>query len=220
MPGTDHAPPRLLEACASWARYLEDASGDAERRAYVRRELPRLSADRPLFLEILRGIAEGAPYPDVHRPTLFPNEIVLYTHERRLFSLRMLLAEPGCSTPIHDHGSWGVITPFAGALEVVHYELQGPGSEESFPGLRATARRILHPGEADEVHPLDEGIHRTGNAGQDTLVMLSVYGRPVRRPYVLGFDPEQDRVYRIYTPRTRKRMLARDVLGTAGDRDV
>lgn len=50
--------------------------------------------------------------------------------------------------------------------------------------------------------------------------MLSVYGRPVRRPYVLGYDPEQGRVYRIYTPRTRKRMLARDVLGTAGDRDV
>ena len=209
------APARLLEACETWARRLEEASSDAERRACIRRELPRLSADRPLFLEILQGIAEGAPYPDVHRPTLFPNEIVLYSHEQRLFSMRMLLAEPGCSTPIHDHGAWGVITPFVGELEVIHYELRGRGSEESFPGLRPIAQRILHPGETDEVLPLDEGIHRTGNAGQDTLVMLSVYGRPARRPYVLGYDLEGRRVYRIYTPRTRKRLLARDVLGTA-----
>jgi hypothetical protein len=215
MTGTAGAPARLLEACEIWTRTLEGASSDAERRAYVRDALPRLSADRPLFLEILRGIAEGAPYPDVHRPTLFPNEIVLHTHERRLFSLRMLLAEPGCSTPIHDHGAWGVITPLTGALEVVHYALEGPASEETFPGLRTVAQRILHPGETDEVHPLHEGIHRTGNAGQDTLIMLSVYGQPVRRPYVLGYDPERQRVYRIYTPRTRKRMLARDVLGKA-----
>jgi len=40
---------------------------------------------RALFGAILRNIFDGASYPHVHRPILFPNEIVLYTHEQRLF---------------------------------------------------------------------------------------------------------------------------------------
>lgn len=209
------APSGLLEACEAWGRELKRCAGEAEQRTLVMEKLPELSADRPLFRRILRNIADGAPYPDVHRPTLFPNEIVLYTHEQRLFSLRMLLAEPGSFTPIHDHGAWGVITPFTGTLEVVHYALREPGPAGSFPGLDRIAQRILRPGETDELLPLERGIHKTGNAGQDAMVMLSVYGRPVRRPYVLGYDPGRMRVYPIYTPRTRKRLLAREVLESA-----
>lgn len=40
---------------------------------------------RALFGTFLRNIFDGASYPDVHRPILFPNEIVLYTHGQRLF---------------------------------------------------------------------------------------------------------------------------------------
>ena len=40
---------------------------------------------RALFGAILRNIFDGVPCPHVHGPILFPNEIVLYTHEQRLF---------------------------------------------------------------------------------------------------------------------------------------
>ena len=139
---TSGPPAGLLEACEAWGRELEGCSGETEQRALMRERLPGLSADRAVLRAILRNIADGAPYPDVHRPTLFPNEVVLYTHERRLFSLRMLLAEPGSYTPIHDHGAWGVITPFTGTLAVVHYMLREPGPGESFSGLDESAQRI------------------------------------------------------------------------------
>lgn len=205
-------PAELLRVCEEWGRQLVRFSEDNDRMAYISDALTRLLANQTLFQKILQNIASGAPYPDTHRTTLFPNEMLLYLQENRVFSLRMLLAEPGAYTPIHDHNAWGVITPFFGELNVIGYERVKSQSEDRFSGLREILHKTLHFGETCQVLPLNEGIHKTGNSGEETLVMISVYGQPIRRPYVLGYDLEQEKVFRIYTPRTRKKMLAKDAL--------
>mgnify|MGYP001232104170 CR=1 FL=1 len=212
MPMTAQMPHELRIECETWATELESALDDAERIAFMRRALPRLLENRALFLALFHAIASGASYPETRRPTLFQNEIILYLHEQRLFSLRMLMSGPGEYTPIHDHNAWGVIAPWSGTLGVTTYERLDTGDREGIARIRRKRHRGLRPGDTEDVLPLDQGIHCTGNEGEDILVMLSVYGRPVRRPYVLAFDAENERAYPLYTPRTRKRLLAKELL--------
>ena len=204
-------PPELIRVSDAWAERLEGLT-DPHRIAFMQKALIQFLANQDFFRKLLQNIATGAPYPDTRRTTLFPNEIVLYLHDRRSLSLRMLLSETGSYTPIHDHNAWGVITPMVGELDIIGYERLNPRSGNQFSGLRQTLHKTLYPGETAQVLPLEKGIHQTGNSGQGPLVMISVYGKPVRRPYVLGYDLDRNRVYRIYTPRTRKRMLAKEAL--------
>jgi len=212
MSMTSQMPPELLNTCESWSKTLKQQTDVTSQIAAIRDALPRLLENRDLMLDILQRIARGDAYPDTRRATMFENEIILYLNERRLFSLRMLLSGPGDFTPIHDHNAWGVIAPFSGTLDVISYRRLNDGSGDPAAPIEKTGHRVLSPVETAAVLPLDEGIHSTGNSGDETLVMLSVYGTPVRRPYVRGFDPDRNRVFRIYPQRKRKRMLAESVI--------
>jgi len=214
MSMTSQMPEELRNECGTWATKLEGRLDERECIAFVRRALPRLLEQRELFQNVLQNIASAAPYPDTRRSTLFENELILYIHEQSLFSLRMLMSRSGEHTPIHDHNAWGVIAPLTGILGVTTYERMDDGTREGIADIRRKSHRVLHPGDTEDVLPLNRGIHRTGNEGGDILVMVSVYGKPVRRPYVLEFNMEEGRTVPIYTPRTRKRILAREVLDT------
>jgi len=209
-------PEELSSTCKTWAAALEALKGDLDRIAYIQEELPTLIGRRALFMEILSGIESGAPYPDTRRSTLFNNEVILYQDERRRFSLRLFLAGPGEYTPIHDHNAWGVITPLIGRLGVTSYRRLDDGSEELAAHLEENRSRVLDPGESGKVLPLNKGIHRTGNEGRGVMVMVSVYGLPVRRPYILGYNPDERRAYRMYSPRTGKRVHAKEALVQMG----
>ena len=199
MSRKEEIPFALQKACTDWTGALEAMESRDRRMDFIQRALPELMKDRNLFFEILDRIASGASYPDTRRATLFSTEIVLFLHERRAFSLRMLLARPGQATPIHDHNAWGVISPLVGLLGVIRYERLDDGSRETVANIRESSHRVLRPFETETVLPLNEGIHRTGNEGDGVLVMISVYGRPGRRNHVLEFDPTRGRV--TYTPR-------------------
>jgi hypothetical protein len=60
--------------------------------------------------------------------------------------------------------------------------------------------------------PLNEGIHTTGNSTQDPVIMVSIYGSPIRRLHVNGFDVEKRRVFKLYAPKVKKKVLARQTL--------
>jgi hypothetical protein len=60
--------------------------------------------------------------------------------------------------------------------------------------------------------PLNEGIHQTGNPGPDITLMISIYGSPLRRLFINRFDFEHSRVYKLYPPRIKKKLLAAQAL--------
>jgi hypothetical protein len=62
------------------------------------------------------------------------------------------------------------------------------------------------------VIPLNEGIHQTGNPVDGTTIMISIYGSPIRRPYINRFDYKANTVEKVYPPRIRKKMLAIEAL--------
>jgi predicted metal-dependent enzyme (double-stranded beta helix superfamily) len=191
-----------------WSESLQNFTGNEARIRYIGQEMPALLLNRRLFEKILNNIERGKNYPDVRQATMFTNEFVLFINNRRLFSARLYIYDPGQYTPIHDHNSWGVYGCVHSRIEVIRYRREDDETEPGYVRLSEIERLLLHPGETASVLPLNDGIHQAGNPAGKTSVMLSVYGTPIRRLHVNQYDALQNRVSKLYPPRLRKKMLA------------
>jgi len=203
---------QLQMICQTWAAAIKTIGGREGRIAFFEAELPALLVNRPLFEGVLKGILSGSPYPDLRQETLFGNELILYLDPGRMFSLRLYLFGPGEHTSVHDHTSWGVFGSAFGKLEVVRYRREDDGTDPDQAQLSLSRRLVLRPGETETTLPFDQGIHRTGNPGDGTTLMVSVYGTPLRRLYIQRFNLENGRVHRVFPPRIKKRILAEQAL--------
>jgi len=206
----------ILAVCERWSQALDGLPGSEARRDFLVGEMQSLLRDGALCAQILRALTRGNEYPDVRCATMFDNEIPLYADKNRLFSVRLYLWAPGEYTPAHDHSAWGVYGPFTGQFRVVKYRLKESQPEKAAATLEKTGELRLLPGEVDLTLPLEEGIHKTGNPTERTIATLHVYGAPLRRLHINGYDPGRGIVFPIYTPRTRKRMLASQALESLG----
>ncbi|MBI5013937.1 MAG: hypothetical protein HZB55_00400 [Deltaproteobacteria bacterium] len=209
-------PDGIAPFCDACAEGLSGVADDRARIERVRDDFCRLLGETELFARLLAEIAEGTGPVDLRRPTAFDNELLLYAHPRRLFSLRLYLYEPARFTPVHDHNSWGLLGPVGGVLEVVGYRREDDGSRPELARVAPAGRRTLRPAETASTLPLDEGIHRVGNPTDRTVASLSLYGQSLARGYIQEFDPETGRVYRILRPHEKKRMLAAQALAALG----
>ena len=90
-----------------WTQSMQKIKGRNERIAFTRAEMPALLLNRRLMEKLLTDIVKGKRYPDIRQATMFSNEFILYINNRRLYSVRLYIYEPGQYTPIHDHNSWG-----------------------------------------------------------------------------------------------------------------
>jgi hypothetical protein len=97
---------------------------------------------------------------------------------------------------------------------VVRYRLAGAGPEPNQARLALATRGVLGPGDIETTMPFDEGIHRTGNPAEGTTLMVSVYGRPLRRLFIQCYNLEDGRVDRRYPRHLKKRMLTALALET------
>lgn len=214
MPQPSKAPPELLSICSTWADGLDRLTEREDKIAYFREMLPALLLNQPLISNILREISREATYPYRSRGTLFDNELLLYLDKRRRFSLRMYLHATGEYTPIHDHSSWGVLGNASGKMEVIKYRREDDGLKEDFARLRQTDRITFHPGQTDTTLPLNDGIHQVGNPTDKTLIVINVYGTPIRRLHINQFDAENNRVVKLFPSRLKKKMVATETLKT------
>jgi predicted metal-dependent enzyme (double-stranded beta helix superfamily) len=202
----------LPNICRKWAVTVKSISGSEGRMDFFRDELPSLLANRALFEGVLKGIANGNPYPDVRQETFFDNEVILYRDPARLFSLRLYIFGASEHTAVHDHTSWGVSGSVFGKLEVVRYLREDDGSNPDQAQLARPEHVVLRPGATEKTLPFDQGIHCTGNPSEGTTLMVSVYGTPLRRLYIQRFNLENGSVHRVFSPRFRKKLLAKQAL--------
>jgi hypothetical protein len=203
---------KLSGSCRHWSEAVSRKSDALDRLAFFKTELPGLLVQRELFYGILEGIIRGGSYPDTRQATLFDNEFMLYRDRGQRFSVWMYLYGPGDYTPVHDHNSWGVSGSALGELEVVRYRRADDGSDPASARLALAGRELLRPGQTEVTRAFDEGIHKTGNPSAASLIMISVYGRTLRRQFLRQFDPDTGRVQAIYPPRVRKQRLAEQAL--------
>ena len=205
-------PEEIISICTALGKSLKRCKEDEERIEYAKKALPNLLLNRQVFADLLRNVIEGAAYPDLKRATMFDNELILYTDPSRLFSLRLFLWGPLEYTVIHDHNSWGVIGPVSGVLDVFNYIREDDGSKDGYARIMESEKLKCLPGDTAYTLRLDKGIHKIGNPAEDTMVSLSFYGNPIKRNYLQAFEMKNNRVYRILSPQTKKKMLAKKFL--------
>lgn len=94
-------------------------------------------------------------------------------------SLFALVWLPGQWTPVHDHGSWGVVGIVEGVLEERAFmSAHGDIAGDSGIVLRRGGVVLLNPGSVSTFVPNPDHIHMTGNAtGRAPCVSLHLYGR-------------------------------------------
>jgi len=104
----------------------------------------------------------------------------IYFDGNDTLSLFALVWLPGQWTPIHDHGTWGVVGVLEGTLEernLIRVDTQEKDALENIELVRGGVI-LLSPGAVTSFVPNPDHIHVTGNGDQQkTVVSLHLYGR-------------------------------------------
>jgi predicted metal-dependent enzyme (double-stranded beta helix superfamily) len=147
--------------------------------AEVETAAERVTAIAPL-MQTLAGEAEAFLSADHLRsePGHYARNAIHIAPSGNL-SLFALVWLPGQWTPVHDHGSWGVVGIVRGLLEERSYMSEtGNIGADSGIRLRRGGVLLLNPGAVSSFVPNPDHIHVTGVSQQrETCVSLHLYGR-------------------------------------------
>jgi predicted metal-dependent enzyme (double-stranded beta helix superfamily) len=146
-----------------------DMEGAADRVTAVAPLMQRLAASAADFLsaEHIRSDPEHYARNAIH---------IAPSGNLSLFALVWL---PGQWTPVHDHGSWGVVGIVRGVLEERGYmSVSGDITANTDIRLKRGGVILLNPGSVSSFVPNPDHIHMTGVAKErETCISLHLYGR-------------------------------------------
>ncbi len=159
---------------------VEQFIGDA---VHAARDCPDaadcVQAIAPLMLRLV-GQAKTFLTPAHYRsdPQHYARNAIHIAPDRSL-SLYALVWLPGQWTPVHDHGSWGVVGVVEGVLEERAYMCpHGEITCNEGIHLKRGGMVLLPPGSVTTFVPNPDHIHRTGvPESRDKVVSLHLYGR-------------------------------------------
>jgi predicted metal-dependent enzyme (double-stranded beta helix superfamily) len=163
------------------------------------RELPApadcVLALAPLMLDLL-GAADSFLQPKHFRstPAGYTRNLIYATPDRSV-SLYSLVWLPGQWTPIHDHGSWGVVGVLEGVLEERSYVRLSPDrdADEDIDLVRGGVV-LLGRGAVTTFVPNPDHIHVTGVPPERArAVSLHLYGRMMSSFNIYDLDARSRR---------------------------
>jgi 3-mercaptopropionate dioxygenase len=122
---------------------------------------------------------------------------LIYASADGRLSLYSLVWSPGQWTPVHDHGTWGLVGVVKGILEERNFiRTDTREREDSGIILRRGGHTLLGPGSVTTFVPNPDHIHRTGvPKSREVAVSLHLYGRNMNHYNV--YDLELGRRYPI-----------------------
>jgi len=206
----------LNEFVKSLTALLKEKPPQAEVIRQSRTLLSGLTVSADWFQESLSRLLLDQTWRTGQRHTIWPNEMSLAWDTDPEFSVLAYIWEPDMVDVVHDHGSWGVLACLVGTIDEIKYSRLDDGSREGFAELSPHSPLTMNPGETTFILPLDQGIHRLGNAAHGHSVSVHVYGQPVRRVYIRTFYPDEKRVSVAYPPPAYKAALAIRLLAEIG----
>ncbi len=107
---------------------------------------------------------------------------LIHQDSQHRFVLIAMVWRPGDRTPIHDHGTWGIIAMLQGNLEAWGYKRLDDGSQEGVAELEETGYIAAGPGTIlPVVLPPDDEIHRLQNSGDRVAIGIHLYGKDIER---------------------------------------
>ena len=176
---TDASPKHLAREVAGMSRL----DGFISRANALSRECPTpadcVLALAPWMLEMIEqapSFLEPRHYQS--HPDHYSRNLVYDAPDASL-SLYSIVWSPGQWTPVHDHGSWGVVAVLEGVLEERSYVRQGT-DRVADDGIRLARGGVilLGAGSVTTFVPDPDHIHITGvPEGRSRVVSLHLYGR-------------------------------------------
>jgi len=103
----------------------------------------------------------------------------IFVDDNNLLSLYALVWEPGQWTPIHDHGTWGVVGVHEGVLQESSFIHINASTDQDPDGINLVDGGVilLPPYSVTSFVPNPDHIHVTGNPSPDKrVVSLHLYG--------------------------------------------
>jgi predicted metal-dependent enzyme (double-stranded beta helix superfamily) len=162
---------------------LDDFLSQAAARSRVHSEAAdRVLALAPLMLELI-GEAGTFLQPQHYRSDSngYARNLIRDDPDHGL-SLYALVWRPGQWTPVHDHGSWGIVGVVEGVLEERSYMRMSPESDgDDEIDLVRGGVLLLTRGAVTSFVPNPDHIHMTGVPSErPTAVSLHLYGRSMK----------------------------------------
>lgn len=108
---------------------------------------------------------------------------LLYVDTDKSLSLYCLVWKPGQWTPVHDHGSWGLVGVIEGQLEEHNFiRVDDQVQSGSKIILKRGGSSVLSPGSLTTFVPNPDHIHKTGVPSDGELTKtLHLYGKNMDR---------------------------------------
>lgn len=113
----------------------------------------------------------------------------LYTDETGLTLVRARFPSE-TNTPIHNHGTWGVIAVYAGKDRVQEYRRLDSGDGEGDAEITFSAERVLGPGDTAIIPHPPQDIHAQQGVDGETALEFVLFGKNAMEIPRLYFDPE------------------------------
>ena len=159
---------------------LQDFISQASARSRGQRDpADCVLAVAPLMLELI-GQAATFLQPEHYQSSSHGySRNLIYDAPDESLSLYALVWQPGQWTPVHDHGSWGVVGVVEGVLEERSFVRQSPdrGADRDI-ALARGGLVLLGPGAVTSFVPNPDHIHITGvPANRPRVLSLHLYGR-------------------------------------------
>ncbi|MFI4889318.1 MAG: cysteine dioxygenase [Steroidobacterales bacterium] len=144
----------------------------------------------PLMERLLRGDRSFVLPKHLRSDPEHYNRNAIYISEDGNLSLFALVWPPGQWTPVHDHGSWGVVGVMQGLLEERSYmPLEGEISADHGIRLKRGGVFILPEKALSSFVPNPDHIHMTGvPATRPMAVTLHLYGRNMNSFHIYDVD--------------------------------
>ena len=157
--------------------------------AVLAKELPQETKDslvRSIFEEYLRAgepLGEALSAPEKGRPVTLRR---LY-EAPGIFSIALVIRQPGAPATIHDHGVWMLSAVLAGEEKETLYELYG-ASDEGFVSLEYRNTHRIRPG--SPVARLEAGtVHKVENPGRVPSISIQIIGNEMTAASGWVYDP-------------------------------
>jgi predicted metal-dependent enzyme (double-stranded beta helix superfamily) len=113
----------------------------------------------------------------------------LYTDETGLTLVRARFP-PETNTPIHNHGTWGVVAVYAGKDRLQEYRRLDSGDGEGHAQIELAAVRILGPGDTAIIPHPPQDIHAQQGADGEVALEFVLFGKNAMEIPRLYYDPE------------------------------
>jgi 3-mercaptopropionate dioxygenase len=186
---------------ASLQAFIADCRG---RAAQCEHPAIAVEAIAPVMHRFMRE-AESFLKPEHFRadPDHYARNAVYIAPEQDL-SLFALVWIPGQWTPIHDHGSWGVVGVLRGTLHERSYVRVDGRTGDTQIDLKPGGVFLLDPGTITSFVPNPDHIHRTGvplgdapsgsgSKDAEPVVSLHLYGRNMDSFHIYDLDSHSRR---------------------------